>query len=178
MNFERTKCKNRQPRRWEHIPVITTSCANARHCAGFTAFFRIRMIISRFLSISSASIFLISVLALQLLAPPRFVDLHVSKLLFQPVDRHLGYIRLLADRRDGAFTWIHFPQYPDLVFRRISFAFPSSGPFNRLRLTLRMVHKIRVSSVAMKLNRDSTNPKYVPGQIFEVKKAPTKLSGL
>ncbi|HTI99385.1 MAG TPA: ATP-binding cassette domain-containing protein, partial [Dongiaceae bacterium] len=47
----------------------------------------------------------------------------MSKLLLPPVEGRLREVRLLADRLDAAFTPVRFPQNPDLVFRRISFAF-------------------------------------------------------
>lgn len=55
----------------------------------------------------------------------------VPKLLLPPVERHRGDVRLLANRLDTTFATIRFPQYPYFVFRRIPFAFHSSGPFFR-----------------------------------------------
>jgi hypothetical protein len=48
---------------------------------------------------------------------------HVSKLPLPPVKAHLRDVRLLTEVLDAFFTAIRLAQYPNLVFRRIPFAF-------------------------------------------------------
>lgn len=76
-------------------------------------------------------LFVLPVLPLQLLESPRFIDVHLAELFIQPVETYLRDVFLPAQIHHALFTTIRLSKDTDFVFRHISHAFHSSGPFVR-----------------------------------------------